>query len=170
MRQIALDTETTGLSTKTGHRVIEIGAVEIIDGKITGNEFQRYVNPKREVDPVALKIHGISNDFLADKQIFSEIVDNLLEFLGDSELIMHNAPFDINFIDNEFSLCNIQKNVKNYWKVIDTLVFARRRNFKSNNSLGSLCKRHGIDDSQRNVHGALIDAKLVAQLYLKFRK
>jgi DNA polymerase III subunit epsilon len=166
MRQIAFDTETTGLSTEEGHRIIEIGCVELIDRKITGDTFHRHVNPDREVDSVALEIHGISNHFLRDKPKFKEILEDLIQYIDGSELIIHNAPFDVGFLNYEFNLAGHNKLVKNHCVVFDTLPFARKLRLGRSNTLKALCKYYGIDDSHRKLHGALLDADLLARVYL----
>lgn len=166
MRKIALDTETTGLSTEQGHRIIEIGCVEIIDRKLTGNTYHCYVNPQREVDSGAFAVHGISSDFLKDKPKFADIVDSLLKFIAGAELIIHNASFDVGFLNHELLLAGHQQSVHHYCTVIDTLALARRRHPGKKNTLDALCARHDVDNSHRELHGALIDADLLAQLYL----
>jgi DNA polymerase-3 subunit epsilon len=166
MRQIALDTETTGLSTEQGHRIIEIGCTEIINRKITGSYFHRYLNPEREVDTDAFNVHGISNEFLNGKPKFNEIFDQLVAYLKDGELIIHNAPFDVGFINYEFSLLGHRKKITDYCKIFDTLGFARERHRGQRNSLDALCKRYEVDNSERKLHGALLDSDLLARVYL----
>jgi DNA polymerase III subunit epsilon len=146
MRQISLDTETTGLSTEGGHRVIEIGCVEIVDRKLTGKTFHSYINPEREVEAGAFAVHGISTDFLCNKPKFCDLLEELLSFINGAELIIHNAPFDIGFLNHEFNLSNHPKNVTDYCTVFDTLPFARKRHPGQKNSLDALCKRYEIDN------------------------
>ena len=166
MRQIFLDTETTGLSAAKGHRIIEIGAVEIIDRKLTGNDYQTYLNPERKIDPGSINIHGITNEFISDKPLFKEILKDLLSYISDSEIIMHNAPFDASFLDNEFLLAGMQKKLVDLCSIQDSLVIAREMHPGKRNSLDALCTRYDVDTSSREVHGALIDAKLLANVYL----
>jgi DNA polymerase III subunit epsilon len=167
MRQIILDTETTGLEPKDGHRVIEIGCLEIINRRITGDTFHRYINPQRPVERGAEEVHGITDDFLQAKPVFQDIVDEFIDYIKDAELIIHNAPFDVGFLNHEFKL--IGKNLKtinHYCGVIDTLAMARRQHPGQHNSLDALCKRYQVDNSNRDLHGALLDAELLAQVYL----
>ncbi len=167
MRQIVLDTETTGLSTKNGDRIIEIGCVEIVDRIITGKTFHTYVNPERPVGLHTLAITGIKDQFLLDKPKFSLIVDDFLKFIDNAELIIHNAPFDIDFINNELKLLN--HNIKDIYlefKIIDTLVLARTMHPGQRNNLDALCKRYNIN-IERALHGALLDANILAKLILK---
>jgi len=166
MRQIFLDTETTGLSAAKGHRIIEIGAVEIIDRRLTGNDYQTYLNPERKIDPGSINIHGITNEFISDKPLFKEILKDLLSYISDSEIIMHNAPFDTSFLDNEFLLAGMQKKLVDLCSIQDSLVIAREMHPGKRNSLDALCTRYDVDTSSREVHGALIDAKLLANVYL----
>ena len=166
MRQIFLDTETTGLSAAKGHRIIEIGAVEIIDRRLTGNDYQTYLNPERKIDPGSINVHGITNEFISDKPLFKEILKDLLSYISDSEIIMHNAPFDTSFIDNEFLLAGMQKKLVDLCSIQDSLVIAREMHPGKRNSLDALCTRYDVDTSSREVHGALIDAKLLANVYL----
>ena len=167
MRQVALDTETTGLSPQQGHRLTEIGCVEIIDRKITGKRFQTYLNPERELDERAAQITGLNWGMLKDKPKFISVVDELTNFIGDAELIIHNAQFDLGFLTHEFNL------IKHAWgklihelEIIDTLGLAREMHPGQRNSLDALCKRYSIDNSHRNLHGALLDAEILAQVYL----
>lgn len=167
IRQLILDTETTGLSVTEGHRMIEIGCVEMIDRKLTGATFHHYLNPGREVDAGAQAVHGITNDFLKDKPAFSTLAKELVEFIAGAELIIHNAPFDLSFLDYELSLCAKGfKRVTDYCKVLDTLPLARQMHAGQRNSLDALCKRYGVDSAKREWHGALLDAHLLAQVYL----
>lgn len=167
MRQIVLDTETTGLLTEEGHRIIEIGCLELVNRKFTGKRFHQYINPERDIEEEALAVHGITKSFLEDKPKFAEVVHELMEFITDAELLIHNAPFDVKFIDHELSLTQQKwKPLSNYCRVIDTLVIARQLHVGQRNSLDALCKRYSIDNSQREFHGALLDAHLLAQVYL----
>lgn len=163
MRQIAFDTETTGLSVSAGHRLIELGAVEIQDRKLTGKRFHHYLKPDRDVDDGAFEVHGISSAFLADKPLFADIQDAFLEFIDGAELIAHNASFDLGFLDNELDGTTI---VEHSATVIDSLALARKKHFGRRNTLNALCSRYGIDISERNLHGALLDAELLADVYL----
>lgn len=167
MRQIVLDTETTGLEVSRGHRIIEIGAVELIDRKLTGLHFHKYLNPEREVDDGAFEVHGLSNEFLSDKPLFSSIADELVEFLGGSQVVMHNASFDQAFIDNEFRL--IKKHtpeLSSFCDILDSLALARHKHPGQKNDLDALCRRYGVDNSTRSLHGALLDAEILADVYL----
>lgn len=167
VRQIFLDTETTGMRVEEGHRIVEIGCIEMIDRKLTKNHFHHYINPEREVDPGAFAVHGISNDFLKDKPVFSLIAKTFIDFVAGAELIIHNAPFDLSFLNNELLLTQLGgKTVTDYCSVIDTLKIARQLHVGQRNSLDALCKRYGIDNSKRDLHGALLDAHLLAQVYL----
>jgi len=166
MRQIILDTETTGLSVEAGHRIIEIGAVEIMDRRMTGNNYQTYLNPKRSIDPGSIAIHGITNDDVADKPEFKEVMQEFLSFIQDTELLIHNAPFDTAFINHEFSLAGYKKKIEDLCEIKDTLPIARKTHPGKRNSLDALCSRYNVDKSNRELHGALIDAKLLGQVYL----
>ena len=166
-RQIVLDTETTGMPVTEGHRIIEIGCVELIDRKFTGREFHFYLNPQREVDAGAFAVHGLSNEFLKDKPLFSKIADSLMLFLSGAELIIHNAAFDLGFLNHEFSLTQPGFiALTEHCSVIDTLLLARQLHAGQRNSLDALCKRYGIDNSKRDLHGALLDSHLLAHVYL----
>jgi DNA polymerase-3 subunit epsilon len=167
MRQIVLDTETTGLDPARGHRIIEIGAVEVIGRKLTGNTFHVYINPQRVVEQEAIEVHGITNEFLQDKPVFSQIADDFLKFIDGSELVIHNAPFDVGFMDHEFALLrNGVGKTTDYCKVLDTLLLAREMRPGQKNNLDALCRAFGIDNSNRTFHGALLDAELLADVYL----
>ncbi len=167
MRQVVLDTETTGLDPAAGHRIIEIGCVELINRCLTGNHFHAYLNPERAIDQDAVNVHGIDNAFLADKPKFFEIVDDFLAFIRDSEVIIHNAPFDVGFINAELSRAGPQfGRVEDYCTIVDTLILAKRKHPGQRNSLDALCKRYQIDSSHRGFHGALLDAQLLASVYL----
>lgn len=167
MRQVVLDTETTGLDPHQGHRIIEIGCVELIDRKRTGNELHQYLQPDRKIDAGAIEVHGITNEFLQDKPRFEDIVDDFLAYIKGSQLIIHNAPFDVGFINNELTLTGRNLgDTNNYCEVIDSLVMARRMRPGQKNSLDALCRHFNIDNSQRELHGALLDAELLAEVYL----
>lgn len=167
VRQIVLDTETTGISVEQGHRIIEIGCVELVDRKLTGNEYHQYINPEREVEAEALAVHGISNEFLLDKPVFKDVAKEIVEFISGSELIIHNAAFDLSFLNYELSLTGRGfKPVSEYCRVLDTLALARKIHVGQRNSLDALCKRYGVDNTKRDLHGALLDSHLLAQVYL----
>lgn len=167
MRQVVLDTETTGLEPKQGHRIIEIGALELVDRQLTGRQFHVYINPDREIDQGALEVHGITEEFLRDKPRFADIADDLLAFADGAELVIHNAPFDIGFIDNELSLAGHQHaSITAVATILDTLELARDLHPGQRNSLDALCKRYQVDNSSRSLHGALLDAEILAEVYL----
>jgi len=168
MRQIVLDTETTGRDPQEGHRIIEIGAVVLHNRQITQDTFQVYLNPERESDPGAYAIHGRSTEFLKDKPLFSEVVSDFLAFVKGAELIIHNAPFDVGFLNYELQLLNAgYKKLENYCHITDSLLMARKLHPSQRNSLDALCKRYEIDNTHRSFHGALVDAKLLARVYLR---
>jgi len=164
-RQIVLDTETTGISPDE-HRIIEIGCVEVIDRRITGEHYHVYLNPEREVDEQAFKVHGISNEFLADKPRFTDIVDQFISFIARSELIIHNAPFDVGFIDMELAKARWPEKLRSLCSITDTLVMAKNKHPGQRNNLDALCKRYEIDNTNRQLHGALLDAEILATVYL----
>ena len=167
MRQIVLDTETTGLEVSEGHRIIEVGCVELINRRITQNRFHYYLNPEREIDQGALEVHGLTRQFLADKPRFAEIAPDLLNYLQDAELIIHNAPFDVGFLNAELSRGNSQwAGLANSCQITDTLQMARKLHPGQKNNLDALCKRYHVDNSQRELHGALLDAEILAEVYL----
>lgn len=167
MRQIFLDTETTGIRIEDGHKVIEIGCLEMINRKLTGKHFHVYINPRREVEAGALAIHGITNEFLKDKPIFADVANDLIQFIDGAELIIHNAPFDVGFLNYEIQLIGLGlKSLNDYCRIIDTLQMARQMHPGQRNSLDALCKRYHVDNSKRDWHGALLDASLLAQVYL----
>jgi DNA polymerase-3 subunit epsilon len=166
MRQIVLDTETTGLNPRTGDRVIEIGCVEIFNRKLTGNNFHRYINPERDSDEAALAVHGLTTEFLRDKPRFHEIAEELREFVQGAEVIIHNAPFDLGFLNHEFERIGLPPFVKHCSSVIDTLVNAKELHPGKRNSLDALCDRYGISNAHRKLHGALLDSELLADVYL----
>ena len=167
MRQIALDTETTGISTDEGHRIIEIGCVEIENRRITGNEFHCYLNPEREIDEGATRVHGLTLEKLSNEPLFKEVAKDFLSFVSGAELIIHNAAFDVGFLNKEISLLEWDENsIEDHALVMDTLKMAREMHPGKKNSLDALCTRYEIDRSMRQVHGALIDADLLAKVYL----
>lgn len=167
MRQIVLDTETTGLEPSQGHRIIEIGCVELVNRRPTGNHYHQYLLPDREIDPGAIEVHGITNEFLADKPRFADIAADFLAFVRGAELVIHNAPFDVGFLDHEFKLLGgAYGRVSEHCQVLDTLALARQLHPGQKNSLDALCKRYGVDNSQRELHGALLDAEILADVYL----
>ena len=167
MRQIVLDTETTGLSTAQRHRIIEIGCVELVNRRTTGREFHRFLNPDRDIDEGAERVHGISRADLETAPRFPEVVDEFLDFIKDAELVIHNATFDVGFLDYELKLMkHTQPKITHHATVLDTLTMARAMHPGQRNSLDALCKRYEVDASKRDVHGALIDADLLARVYL----
>ncbi|MFI4963165.1 MAG: DNA polymerase III subunit epsilon [Legionellales bacterium] len=166
MRQVLLDTETTGIGPEQGHRIIEIGCVELVDRKLTGKHFQVYLNPERAVDEGAFRVHGISTEFLQDKPLFKDIVSDFLQFVGGAELIIHNAPFDLGFINSELKHIKWKKKIQDYCDVFDTLVLARDKHPGQRNNLDALCKRYSVDNANRQLHGALLDAEILAFVYL----
>ncbi|HBK54690.1 MAG TPA: DNA polymerase III subunit epsilon [Xanthomonadales bacterium] len=167
MRQVVLDTETTGLAWDRGHRVIEIGCVELLARRASGRRFQRYLNPERDIDAGAQEVTGLSREFLADKPLFATVVDEFLEFIRDAELIIHNAEFDVGFLNAELSrLGPGYGRIQDYASVLDTLALARERFPGQRNSLDALCRRLDVDNSGRELHGALLDAQLLAEVYL----
>ncbi len=166
MRQIVLDTETTGLDPTLGHRVIEIAAIEMVNRQITGRDYHCYVNPEREIDPGALEVHGISNEFLADKPRFADIAADFLKFIEGCELIIHNAPFDVAFLNAELENAGREPVTEFCEMVTDTLKIARELHPGKRNSLDALCERYAIDNSARTLHGALLDTRLLAEVYL----
>ena len=167
MRQIVLDTETTGLEYSQGHRIIEIGCVELLDRRRTGRHFHQYINPGRPVDEGAVEVHGITSEFLADKPAFAQIVDEFLAFVSGAELVIHNAPFDLGFLDNELALLGPgYGRIADHCTHTDSLALARARHPGQKNNLDALCKRYFVDNSQRDLHGALLDAEILADVYL----
>ena len=166
MRYIVLDTETTGLDPDDGHKIIEIGCIEINNRKVTDNTFHKYINPLREIDIEASKVHGMTASSLRDKPIFRDIYDEFLEYIADSPLIIHNAPFDIGFLKKEFGYLERKDNFINN-EIIDSLKLARKISPGKRNTLDALCERYSVDNSDRNIHGALLDARLLAYVYLK---
>ncbi|MBT8106827.1 MAG: DNA polymerase III subunit epsilon [Gammaproteobacteria bacterium] len=167
MRQIVLDTETTGLSTAQGHRIIEIGCLEMVNRRLTGREFHRFLNPERDIDDGAVAVHGITREQLATEPRFRDVVDEFLEFVRDAELIIHNADFDVGFLEHELQLMqHATPKISDHCLVLDTLALAREIHPGQRNSLDALCKRYDVDASKRDVHGALIDSELLARVYL----
>lgn len=167
MRQIILDTETTGIEPSLGHRVIEIGCVEMVERKLTGRTYHRYINPERVVDAEAIEVHGLDNDFLADKPRFAQIIHEFQDFVRGGELVIHNAPFDVGFLNHEFALAGPEfGTVEAICGVLDTLKMARQKHPGQKNSLDALCKRYGVDNSNRELHGALLDSEILADVYL----
>lgn len=170
MRQIVLDTETTGLSADAGDRIIEIGCVELLNRKLTGRNLHHYINPERDSHEDALKVHGISNEFLRDKPKFAAIADELVDYLRDAELIIHNAPFDIGFLNKEFERLGLPPVTTMVAGVLDTLVMAKSMFPGKRNGLDALCDRLGVDNSGRTLHGALLDAELLADVYINMTR
>jgi DNA polymerase-3 subunit epsilon len=167
-RQIVLDTETTGLEPSQGHRIIEIGCVEMINRRLTGNNYHQYIHPDREIDEGALAVHGISNEFLADKPRFDDIIADFIDYIDGAELIIHNAPFDVGFMDHEFRLAGAQfGTTSDYCSVTDTLVMARKMRPGKKNNLDVLCNEFEVSNAHRELHGALLDAELLAEVYLR---
>jgi DNA polymerase-3 subunit epsilon len=167
MRQIVLDTETTGLSVSQGHRVIEIGCIELVNRRLTGRDFHCYLNPDREIEEGAQRVHGISREDLETAPRFSEVADDLLKFIAEAELVIHNAEFDVGFLENELRLMeHAEPLVSAHATILDTLALARELHPGQRNSLDALCKRYEVDATRRSVHGALIDAELLARVYL----
>lgn len=167
MRQIVLDTETTGIDPNQGHRIIEIGGVELIDRKFTGRHFHEYIQPDREVPQEAIEIHGITNEFLQGKPQFSEVAEAFFDYIAGAELVIHNAPFDMGFLNHEYRLLRSARvPLESHCTVLDTLQLARQKHPGQKNSLDALCKRYGIDNSHRTLHGALLDSEILADVYL----
>ncbi len=168
MRQVILDTETTGLSAQYGHRIIEIGCVELIHRRLTGKTFHVYLQPDRAVDEGAMRVHGITDEFLVDKPRFKDVAEAFKNFIKDAELIIHNAPFDVSFIENEFMLLKDKKwqVLTNHCQIFDTLAFARQKHPGQRNNLDALCKRYNVNNQHRDKHGALLDSEILAEVYL----
>lgn len=166
LRQIVLDTETTGIGPEHGHKIIEIGCVELIDRRLTGNHFHTYLNPQRPVDEGAFRVHGISTEFLQDKPLFKDVVEVFWRYIDGAELIIHNAPFDVGFLNAELSNATWSSAIHEVCRIIDTLVLAREKHPGQRNNLDALCKRYDIDNSNRQLHGALLDAEILAHVYL----
>ena len=167
MREIVLDTETTGLSPEEGHRIVEIGALELVNMVATGRQLHLYINPERPVDPEAEKVHGLSGEFLSDKPVFEAVSGEFLDFIGDAPMVIHNAPFDAGFLNAE--LARLSLPALDPSRLVDTLVIARRKFPGAPASLDALCRRFGIDNSHRDLHGAMIDADLLAEVYIELK-
>ncbi|WP_062269916.1 DNA polymerase III subunit epsilon [Endozoicomonas arenosclerae] len=166
-RQIIMDTETTGIDPSQGHRIVEIGCVEMIDRKLTGNTYHVYINPERHMDDEVIQVHGITNEFVKDKPLFAAVAKDFIEFIKDAELIAHNAPFDVNFLNHELKwLDPALGKVEDYSKITDSLAIARKKHPGQKNNLDALCKRYFIDNSARTFHGALLDSEILAEVYL----
>jgi DNA polymerase-3 subunit epsilon len=166
-RKIVLDTETTGLEPANGHRIIEIGCVELINRRLTGNSYHVYLQPDREIDAGAMEVHGISNEFLADKPRFADVVEDFVAFIRGAELIIHNAPFDVGFINAELArIGSPHGKVAGFCSIVDTLVMARQMHPGQKNNLDALCKRYGVNNEHRELHGALLDSEILADVYL----
>jgi DNA polymerase-3 subunit epsilon len=167
MRQIVLDTETTGLEVNQGHRIIEIGCVELVNRRLTGKHYHQYINPQREIDSGAIEVHGITNEFLRDKPLFEKVAADFVEFVRGAQLIIHNAPFDVGFLDAELDrLGRGIGPIADLCEVVDSLVIARGKHPGQRNNLDALCQRYGVDNSTRDLHGALLDAEILADVYL----
>lgn len=166
MRQIVLDTETTGLNPRSGDRIIEIGCIEIVNRRLTGNNFHSYINPERDSEEGALAVHGLTAEFLSDKPKFADIVNELRDYVSDAEIIIHNAPFDVAFLDAEFERLDLPRFEKHVARITDTLALAKEMYPGKRNSLDALCDRYGISNAHRTLHGALLDAELLAEVYL----
>ncbi|MDC9729746.1 MAG: DNA polymerase III subunit epsilon [Methyloprofundus sp.] len=166
-RQVVLDTETTGLNPKEGHRIIEIGCVELVNRRLTDRQFHMYINPERMIDEGAIEVHGITNESLVDKPLFKDVVDDFINFVSGAELVIHNAPFDVGFLNHELALLNRNlAPVDEICTIFDSLVYARKKHPGQRNSLDALCKRYGIDNSHRDLHGALLDSEILSDVYL----
>ena len=166
MRQVVLDTETTGLEVEQQHRIIEIGCVELFNRRLTGRRFHQYLNPERDIDEGAVQVHGLTRERLAKEPTFSHVHGEFLEFIRDAELIIHNAPFDVAFLNAELARIALQQRVSDLCRVLDTLALARQMHPGQRNSLDALCKRYSVDNSHREYHGALLDARILAEVYL----
>ncbi len=166
MRQIVLDTETTGLNARSGDRIIEIGCVEMVNRRLTGNNFHYYINPERDSDPGALAVHGLTTEFLSDKPKFAEIANQFCEFVRDAEIIIHNAAFDVGFIDAEFERLGLPRFAEHVASITDTLAQAKELHPGKRNSLDALCDRYGVSNAHRTLHGALLDSELLAEVYI----
>ncbi len=166
MRQIVLDTETTGIDPNDGHRIIEIGCVELVERQLTGRNYHVYINPEREVEAEAITVHGITNEFLEDKPKFAEVADDFFEFIKGAELVIHNAAFDVGFMDAEFARLKPVRKTADHCGIVDSLAIARKKHPGQKNNLDALCKRYGVDNSNRDLHGALLDAEILADVYL----
>lgn len=165
-RQIMLDTETTGVNIAEGNRIIEIGAVEVLNREITGSSYQQYINPQRDSEAGALEVHGITTEFLSDKPLFEQIVDEFIAYVKGAELVIHNAGFDVGFINHEFTLCGKDIKIEDICSITDSLEYARDKHPGARNSLDALCKRYGVINDHRTLHGALLDSQILAEVYL----
>jgi DNA polymerase-3 subunit epsilon len=165
-RYVMLDTETTGLKPEAGHRIIEIGAVVLENRQLTRETYHQYINPEFEVEQGALEVHGISNEFLQDKPRFDDIMNDFMAFIDGAVLVMHNAPFDVKFLNNELKICRHQNQLEQVADIVDSLVIAKQKHPGARNNLDALCKRYGISNAHRTLHGALLDAQILAQVYL----
>ena len=166
MRQVVLDTETTGLEVEQQHRIIEIGCVEILNRRLTGRSYHQYLNPERDIDPGAQQVHGLTRERLAKEPTFSQVHPQFIEFIGDAELIIHNAPFDVAFLNAELARAAFARKIDDLCRVLDSLVLARQMHPGQRNNLDALCKRYSVDNSHRDYHGALLDARILAEVYL----
>lgn len=166
MRQIVLDTETTGIDPNDGHRIIEIGCVELMERQLTGRHYHVYINPERPIDAEAIAVHGITNEFLADKPLFRDVADEFFEFIKGAELVIHNAAFDVGFMDAEFARLKPVRKTADHCGIVDSLAIAREKHPGQKNNLDALCKRYGVDNSSRELHGALLDAEILADVFL----
>jgi len=167
LRQVVLDTETTGLEWEQDHRVIEIGCVELIGRRFTGNNFHQYLQPDRKIDAGAIEVHGISNEFLSDKPRFVDVMDDFMDYINGAELIIHNAPFDVGFLNHELRRCESSyESLESISTILDSLVMAREKHPGQRNSLDALCSRYQVDNTKREKHGALLDAEILADVYL----
>ena len=168
MRQIVLDTETTGLEPSQGHRIIEIGCVEIVNRRLTENTYHQYIQPDREIDEGAFEVHGISTEFLADKPRFADIAEDFMAFVNGAELVIHNAPFDVGFLNHELAMLDpVWGQVSDHCQITDSLVMARKKHPGQKNNLDALCKRYEVNNARRELHGALLDAELLAEVFLR---
>ena len=166
MRQIVLDTETTGIDPKEGHRISEIGCIEMVNRRLTGRTYHQYINPDRIVEDEAIQVHGITNEYLEDKPLFADIQHEFLDFIRGADLVIHNAPFDVGFMDHEFKLSGHPERINKICQVTDTLAISRKKHPGQKNNLDALCRRYGIDNSHRELHGALLDSEILADVYL----
>ena len=166
LRQVILDTETTGIGHAAGHRIIEIGCLELIDRQLTGEQFHVYLNPDRAIDEGAAKVHGIRNEFLQDKPRFNEVMEDFMSFVDGAELIIHNAPFDVGFLNAELKRASWGKPLESHCSILDTLVLAKKKHPGQRNNLDALCKRYDVGNSHRKLHGALLDSELLGYVYL----
>ena len=168
LRQIILDTETTGIDPKSGHRIVELGCVELVDRRVTGNNLHMYFNPDRVLEQAVIDVHGITNEYLADKPRYHEMIHEIMDYLSGAELIIHNAPFDLGFMNHELSLLerNTWGTIQDHCTILDTLVMARKRHPGQRNSLDALCKRYNVNNAHRQFHGALIDSQILCEVYM----